>query len=71
MWYTVLPISDQPDNATKREIRDVRVGDRWLKVEVHGDNKGVVLSMFSSSPSDYLNPKFQPGQTVRLDTLQQ
>jgi len=67
MLYTVLPVPNSPSADTN--VRDVYDGNRWLRVEIEDHGEGVIRSILSSNPRDYLNPSLQPGTRVPLSAL--
>ena len=69
MLYTVLPVQRSRSPGAPLELREVHQGDRWLRVEVQGRGEGVIRSILSSNPKDYLNPTLQPGTRVKLADL--
>ena len=69
MLYTVLPVQHPRRPATSGELKEVHQGARWLRIEVQGHGEGVIRSILSSNPRDYLDPALQPGTRVSLADL--
>jgi len=71
MLYTAVPVAHilQPDDA-KRVIRRYRRESMIVTVEVIDDREGVVLSVLSTNPNDYLDHRLRPGRRISLSDLQ-
>lgn len=70
MLYTVLPVRGRSGEGVDGEVREVFQGRRLLRIEVQDGGEGVIRSILSSNPSDYLDPALQPGTRVKLSDLE-
>ena len=66
MMHTVARFNLERPTAQSSQIREIEQNGRWLTIRVQEDGVGVILSILSSDPRDYLNPELQPGAPVRL-----
>ena len=68
MLYTPLPPEDIWRQPTDQEALDARwqgVGGRLFLVATGPDGEPRIQRLFSTDPRDYLDPRYQPGSTLR------
>ncbi|NPV25991.1 MAG: hypothetical protein HPY81_00765 [Firmicutes bacterium] len=65
--YTALPIELILEGSEcERKFRQIELDGVKLLVEATGEEEGRIVQVLSSDPNDFLNPSFQPGQTVKF-----
>lgn len=73
MLYTIVPIEvifgggDAENEETAQHLSEqtVQIGGATLLVEPDGMGRGKVKRILSTDPNHYLDPRWQPGMTVR------
>lgn len=69
MWTIVSDeiLWQQEETSQPRQL-ELRLGSRVLLLEVDQGGNARVSRLISSDPSDYLDPKFQPGSSYPLSS---
>ncbi len=73
LLYTCLPLEQVLENHAAQNVekdlnyKEINLDDKTLIVEPTGSFEGRLVRLISSNPTDYLNPKFQPGSIIRAN----
>ncbi len=66
MWYSpVAPSIPWPKPEVK--VRIIERDGRRFTIRESGAGEGILVSMDSPDPTDYLNPKWQPGSVFEIE----
>ncbi|HHY13747.1 MAG: hypothetical protein GX977_14720 [Firmicutes bacterium] len=66
--YVALPIELVVENMGKIDYQftEVEIDGIKMILEPMDFNKGKIVRIISSDPNDFINPSYQPGQTINL-----
>lgn len=69
MNYSIIPdeiIFDEWDGAELERHQKMAIGNCQCIVEPLDDNQVKIVSLLSSNPADFLDPRYQPGAIVKF-----
>ncbi|WP_235589067.1 YlzJ-like family protein [Tepidibacillus decaturensis] len=66
IFYSTIPIETVFDgfDQMKLNYKEVQMGHMTMVVEPTSDYQAKIVRLISPVAQDYLNPKYQPGQTL-------
>lgn len=69
MYYTVVPFEvlyDGIEKLSNKDLLECRVGNRILTLRRSSESEMEIVSVFSTNPWDYMDPRFAPGQKIKI-----
>ncbi|ADL07981.1 YlzJ-like family protein [Thermosediminibacter oceani] len=65
--YTAIPLELVLEGMDRKyEFKEIEIDNVKLLVEPLDIDKGRIISVFSTDPLVYLNPKFYPGNIIKF-----
>lgn len=73
IMYTPVPLEQVFDGIEEKvkPLMEMHLNGLMMQVEQVNESEARIVRLISPNPQDYLNPKYAPGQLIKLQLMQE